>query len=128
MFSRAETIPTRNPTTTRTTRIPIVTQVHIQLVSAPAPLTRPGAACAAVAMIQLPSLFAAGHAGRRNPLVDAAGEAFGGLGLSEDVAGIGLDRLGDGDRAVEVGVDLGDVVVDPLRHVEDRGGLGVDRT
>src|SRR2546423_5698985 len=56
MLSREDTIPTRKPTTTRTTRTPIVTHVHIQPVSAPAAAAFRGADAAAVALVQLPSV------------------------------------------------------------------------
>src|SRR5688572_25680038 len=105
MFSSAETIPTRKPTTTSTTRTPIATQVHIHRVSAFAPTARPGAAATADAMFS--SLLGRTRRGRHlEALVDASGVTLGGVGLTENVSGVGLDGLDLCQRRVEVRVDL----------------------
>src|SRR5579872_1090391 len=125
MCSSDDTIPVRKPTTTSTTRMPIVTQVHIHPVSVFDPVRR-GADTAAAVMALAPSPSARPARAGRDPVVDAAGVAVGGRGLAHDVAGVPLDGLGQGDRSVEVAVDLRDVVVDALGDVEDGGRLGVD--
>src|SRR5436190_16514110 len=90
MLSSEDTIPTRNPTTTRTTRTPMVTQVHIQPVSAPVAALR-GAVAAAVAMFS--SLLSAGYAEvlrATQALVDASGVVLRSLGFGQDVSGVAL--------------------------------------
>src|SRR5207244_3989577 len=67
----------------------------------------------------------AGATGPGNALIDAVGVPLGRLGLTEDVPGVVLDGLGHGDGAVEIRVDLSDVVVDPLGDIEDGGGAVV---
>src|SRR5437763_2441383 len=115
----------RKAITTAMTRIPIATHTQFQRLSTLASSVRLGSVTfIVVAMSVLPPL-AGGRVAGAKPIVDALGEMVGSLRLAEDVPGVALDGRHDAQRRVDALVDRPDVGVDPLGHVEDRGGLGV---